>query len=392
MKIETSVKWLYALEDNLHPSVLANTITQKSDFSDLLRKLKKNIQEFRPYFLNAFGRSKLEAKAILLQLIVVSDAIHNYKVGMAATWKDNVFSDDMDMFYRQALSRLERLFELYNKLDEELLSDVPLTAFAVSNVRMELRKGLNSLKSTLSKSHLEPALRDLILIGLKQIIERQGISRANAKYASMIIGELEKLSPLNTVEVENLLYQYDFNAPSYFNYCAKCSHRLLEETPSLHAQLEILFGLEDRINGLPAKSSLRWMPVDKSVRDQLRDFFREKKQYIQQRIELRRLEIQDSRLVDEADRMQINLPVAQFGLCIRLFMEKGLLPKEDVGKTFSYYARYFRTPKTPFISAESLQKKSTDVEFATAKKMKGHLIGMVNWLNEHYNTSTHRDL
>lgn len=28
MKIETSVKWLYALEDNLHPSVLANTITQ----------------------------------------------------------------------------------------------------------------------------------------------------------------------------------------------------------------------------------------------------------------------------------------------------------------------------------------------------------------------------
>src|SRR5690606_17688153 len=118
----------------------------------------------------------------------------------------------------------------------------------------------------------------------------------------------------------------------------------------------------------------------KSVRDQLRDFFREKKQYIQQRIELRRLEIQDSRLVEEADRMQINLPVAQFGLCIRLFMEKGLLPKEDVGKTFSYYARYFRTPKTPFISAESLQKKSTDVEFAAAKKMKGHLIGMVNWL------------
>jgi len=134
MKIETSVKWLYALEDNLHPSVLANTITQKSDFADLLRKLKKNIQEFRPYLLNAVSRSKLEAKAILMQLIVVSDAIHNYKVGMAAAWKDNVFSDDMDMFYRQALSRLERLFELYNKLDEELLSDVPITAFAVSNI------------------------------------------------------------------------------------------------------------------------------------------------------------------------------------------------------------------------------------------------------------------
>lgn len=163
------------------------------------------------------------------------------------------------------------------------------------------------------------------------------------------------------------------------------------DTPSLHEQLEILIGLEDRISSLPARCTSRWMAEDESIREQIRTLLAEKKQYIQQRIELRRLEIQDSKLSEQTDRMQVNLPVAQFGLFIRLFMEKGLLPKEEVGKTFAYYARHFSTPKTPFISAESLQKKSTDVEFSTAKKMKGHLIGMVNWLNEHYNVSNHRD-
>src|SRR5690606_10988817 len=129
---------------------------------------------------------------------------------------------------------------------------------------------------------------------------------------------------------------------------------------------------------------------DKSVREQIRTLLAQKKQNIQQRIGLRRLEVQDAKLSDKTERAQVNLPVAQSGLLIRLFMEKGLLPKEEIGKTLAYYARHFSTPKTPFISAESLQKKSTEVEFSTAKKMKGHLIGMVNWLNEHYNVSNHR--
>lgn len=90
------------------------------------------------------------------------------------------------------------------------------------------------------------------------------------------------------------------------------------------------------------------MPEDVSIREQLRIFLKEKKAHIQQWIELCRTEIQDNRLTEQMDRMQVNLSVAQFGLFIRLFMEKGLIPKEDVGKTFAYYVRYLRNPKTSF--------------------------------------------
>lgn len=385
------ISWLYVLEKNLHPDVLIKAADHHLGFTRYFDDLNESTKRFRPYFLSLVGSSKSEKKAILLQLTIVSNTIHNYMVGMTGSWNEYPFSTQVHQLYRQTLTILESLLEVCERFDRHILSGLPLTAYSIPNIRMELRRRLRDLHSMVSRSDVDPVLGELVLNKLKLLIERKGMNRSDAEYASLILEELKKLQPFTTVEVENLLYQYDFNTPAFFNYCAKCCNRLMVDTPSLHEQLEILIGLEDRISSLPARCTSRWMAEDESIREQIRTLLAEKKQYIQQRIELRRLEIQDSKLSEQTDRMQVNLPVAQFGLFIRLFMEKGLLPKEEVGKTFAYYARHFSTPRTPFISAESLQKKSTDVEFSTAKKMKGHLIGMVNWLNEHYNVSNHRD-
>ncbi|TYP94438.1 hypothetical protein BC792_112102 [Sphingobacterium allocomposti] len=385
------INWLYVLEENLHPNVLNKAAKHHSGLTHYFDDLTKSTQQFKPYFLNIISRSKPEAKAVLLQLTIVSNTIHNYMVAMAGSRKEYPFSRQVNQLYLQTLVLLDMLLEFCGRLDKHTLSELPVTAYSIPSIRMQLKRRLNIVRNIIAESDIEPILGELVLRGLKRLIERQGMSRSDAKYASIILEELKKLQPFTTIEVENLLYQYDFNTPAFFNYCAKCCTRVIIDTPSLHEQLEVLIGLEDRISSLPARCTSRWMAKDKSIREQIMTLLTEKKQYIQQRIELRRLEIQDTKLNDETERAQVNLPVAQFGLLIRLFMEKGLLPKEEVGKTFAYYARHFSTPKTPFISAESLQKKSTDVEFSTAKKMKGHLIGMVNWLNEHYNVSNHRD-
>lgn len=385
------ISWLYVLEKDFHPNVLIKISEHHLGFTRYFENLKESIQRFRPYFLSLVGSSKSKKKAILLQLTIVSNTIHNYMVGMTGSWNEYPFSTQIHQLYRQTLIILESLLEVSERFDRHILSDLPLTAYSIPSIRMELRRKLRDLHTLVFRSDIDPVLGELVLNKLKLLIERKGMSRSDADYASLILKELKKLQPFTTVEVENLLYQYDFNTPAFFNYCAKCCNSLMVETPSLHEKLEILIGLEDRISILPARCTSRWMAGDESIREQIRTLLAEKKQYIQQRIELRRLEIQDCKLSEQTDRMLVNLPVAQFGLFIRLFMEKGLLPKEEVGKTFAHYARHFRTPRTPFISAESLQKKSTDVEFSTAKKMKGHLIGMVNWLNEHYNVSNHRD-
>lgn len=106
-------------------------------------------------------------------------------------------------------------------------------------------------------------------------------------------------------------------------------------------------------------------------------------------MKVRRQVIRDSERSNNAARVLINMPVAQFGLFIRMQVEKGLLVREHLGDLFTFFATHFYTPNTLYISADSLQKKSTDVEFGTAKKVKGHLIEMLNWLNTNYNLSNY---
>lgn len=107
-------------------------------------------------------------------------------------------------------------------------------------------------------------------------------------------------------------------------------------------------------------------------------------------LKLRRVILQDDMLAKSMTRLKVNMPVAQFGLFIRVQIEKGLLLKENIGELFNFFAAHFYTPQTMFISPESLRKKSTDVEFSTAQKLKAHLIAMLNWLNENYNLSNYK--
>lgn len=385
-----SINWLYMLENDLHPDALSSASGQHTDFSDYGHILKKDIQQFKPRFLHLVGRSAPRAKALLVQLTLVSNSVYSYMVNMGRSYRGTPISGQISGLYRKTLDRLETLLDFCYRFDTPTFMELPVTAYSAATARMQLRQQLRQLGDTVCQSDVDPSLRDTLLNGLKSLIERAEMSRSNILYATELMEALGKSEQLTTTGIENILYQYDFNTPGFFNYCATACDTLIADTPSLSGQLEALIGIEERINGLPPRTALRWMPDAPSIREQLKEFIRERKQYTGQRIEIRRNEIRDGNADSGTDRMQINMPVAQLGLFIRVSMEKGLLPSEAVGKTFAYYARHFSTPRTPFISAESLQKKSTDVEFTTAKKLKTQLIGMVNWLNEHYNVSNYR--
>lgn len=387
----TYIGWLYDLEEILHPNKFGPNKFNEEYPKNFSSKLSKEVKAFRPYFTSLLSQSKQHAGTVAMQIIDTSDTIYSYFLNLARFQKANPLYEQVFQTYKQTLILLESLLEACGRLDQELITTLPMTAFSTTNKRINLKMKLDRLIKRITNSNIDDGLGKLLISDLRLLISRQRMSRADAEYTSLILDQLEKLDPFSTFEVENILYQYDFNTIAFFNYFAKCCNKMIDETPSLHYQLEILIKIEDRINSLPFVGTSRWMLSDDSIHDQIKRFIKEKKLSVHQRMELKRDEIKDNQLIDGTDRMQVNLPVAQLGLFIRMFMEKNLLPKEDIGKTFAYYARHFCTPKTPFISAESLQKKSTNVEFATAKKIKGHLIGMINWLNDNYNTSNHKE-
>lgn len=384
-------KWLYNIEKVFCPRTNTNRFNNLQYQTKFLEALQENIIDFLSCFTEIIGVSTKKAKTALLQVILTSNKIHSYflKICRIKIALDN--DNGIRKNYLQMLSILESLLDDCEKLNDKLLQELPLTTFSSFIRKGEFKRKLEILNTKVIKYCVESDFVKLIFSGLRRVIETAEIKRGEMKYALIIFEKLLKLENFSSQMIEDLLIQYDFNSPKFFNYCAKHCNKLIVDSPGLHNQLERLITLEDRINSLPQICSWRLTLDDESIREQLKTFYKEKKENIKQRIDLRRTEILDSRLYEENKKMQINLPVSQIGLFIRLFMEQGIIPKEDVGKTFSYYAKHFRTPNTPFISPESLQKKSTDVEFATARKMKGHLIEMVNWLNERYNTSNYRD-
>ncbi|MCT1533007.1 hypothetical protein M3B46_18545 [Sphingobacterium daejeonense] len=385
-----SIHWLYKLEDSLHPS----NLNAYEGYDVLLRlaiDLEKEIKLFRSFFIEQLAASKKVARIYLMQLIEVSNKIYDYLTKMSALWTKGRFPNYIRNIYRQVLSLLGSLMEMCGGFDREIQLGLPITNYSLSNIRIMLNQKFEVVRKQIGNSNIDKQLRELLLSGIQSHIRKKEMKKSDLDYACLILDRLEYSESYSTSEMENLLYQYDFNTPTFFNYCIINCNRVLLDTPSLHEQMEILIGFEDRINGLPRRTTLRWMPEDISIREQLRVFLKEKKAYLHQRMELRRSEIEDHKLTEDNERMEVNVPVTQLGLLVRLFMERGILPKEDVGRTFAHYARHYRTPKTPFISAESLQKKSTNIEYSTANKVKSHLIGMVNWLNEHHNTNRDKE-
>ncbi|MBB1644547.1 hypothetical protein [Sphingobacterium sp. UME9] len=385
-----TMNWLYTLEDSLHPSKL-NAYEEHDILYRLMADLEKEIKQFRPYFIEQLGNSEKVARIYLIQIIEVSNKIYAYLTKLSTLWTTGRFPNYIRNIYQHVLSLLGSLMEMCGGFDREIQLGLPITNYSLSNIRIMLNQKFEVVRKKIENANIDKQLSELLLSGLQSHIRKKQIKKSDLDYACLILDRLEDSESYSTMEIENLLYQYDFNTPAFFNYCIINCNRVLVDTPSLHGQMEILIGFEDRINGLPPRTALRWMTEDESIREQLRVFLKEKKAYLQQRMELRRSEIEDHKLTEENERMEVNVPVTQLGVFVRLFMERGILPKENVGRTFAYYARHYRTPKTPFISAESLQKKSTNIEYSTANKVKGHLIGMVNWLNEHHNTQRDKE-
>lgn len=387
----SSHKWLYIIEEVFCPTNFSgdlNGIKRQNEFLELLQSYKI---DFLSSFTETMGSSRKKSKALIMQLILTSNKIHISFLNMSKAHLAHDNRKIMRRNYLEILNTLESLLDDCEKIDEKLLFELPMTTYSLYISKGSLKREINSLNYAFSNSSIIVEIGELIISGLSSLIIRKQVKRVDLKYANLILENLLKLDNLELEKIEDLLIQYDFNSPKLFNYFAKKCNELVLEKDSLHSQFEIIISLEDRLNGLSQMCKLRLKIEDESIRNQLKAFYQEKKDNINQRIELRRSELQDAKLWDNNDRLQINLSVPQLSLFIRILMERGILSKEDIGKTFGYYAKHFRTPQTQFISAESLQKKSTDVEFSTAKKMKGHLIGMINWLNEHYNTSNFSD-
>ena len=379
------------VEETIHPQKLANcpltdtyVLSLKEDFINEVKTLKTT-------FFKQLGFSKKPTASGMIQLVNISDIVHDYLYRLTPVWHRSILAPTIRSLYIYALNFLENTLKEIGKLAPKIHRQIPITKYGLSDLKIELKGHYSTFLHQLDGMEIDQDLKILVQKGLYQFINKREITLVNADYYNRLMTAIKEIDDLNTPVLVDLLCLKGFNLPEFYLYRINYYKKSLENTPGLHEQLILLMNEKDKLNGLTTHGDIKMLAEAPQIVEQLQGFLLGKEHYIRQMLKLRRIIIEDGELAKPMTRLKTNLSVAQLALFIRLNIEKGLLFKENIGDQFSFFATHFYTAQTMFISADSLRKKSTDVEFSTAQKIKAYLISMLNWLNENYNLSNYKD-
>jgi hypothetical protein len=330
-----------------------------------------------------------EITGLLSQLITLSNTVDKYIGKYLQVWNRHEQAQQIRVHYLFTCNLFEELLTTIKEYFPVESGKARIANFGLAEVKMQLKQKQSVLANHIKGSAIDNELNELLLNGITQLIHKKNLSQNDGKYITEFINLILNHTGLNTEALLELMIVNDFNLAEFFLYCVNRWENRIKEIPGLHEQREMLLQEKHKLYDLFLKRKKHALSKPGVLYRDLNDFLNEKYEFVTRLVKLRREAIRDMEKARAGNRFLINLPVPQFGLFIRMQIEKGLLVKENIGELFSFFATYFYTANTPYISAESLQKKSTDVEFSTAKKMKGHVIGMLNWLNTNYNLSNY---
>lgn len=384
------VSMLNWVEDNIHPKKLINSALTTADIMYLKEGFAKELKAFRKIVFNQLIFCKKETFNNMKQLVSISDVIYHYRCHLTPTWKHNKLAVQIKLIYTSMLNSIETQLEDLARLAPKIHRKIPVTQYSLPNLIMELKGQYKVFVIHLQKIAVHEDLKTVIQKGLFQLIHKKEINLLNADSCRHLMSVIMKAENLDTKSTKDLLLLNGVNLPEFYYYCISEYREMLDNIPGLHEQLLMLMTEQDKLKSLSRIIKYNMLPGVASIGEQLEGFLSEKKYHISEMLKLRRITLQDDLLAKSMTRLQINMPVSQFALFIRMQVEKGLLLKENIGELFNFFATHFYTQQTMFISAESLRKKSTEVEFSTAQKLKAHLISMLNWLNENYNLSNYK--
>jgi hypothetical protein len=335
------------------------------------------------------GKRELEIAVHINQLVRLSNVVYSFLNKSLPVWKNHSQAMLIRAQYLHTCQVLEDLIDYLSDTYPLTKRHIRITNYNLPQTKMAMRHRYSLLIKHLKRSAIDPELFEQFVFAIRQIINEVELTTSLVAYINRLIDLILNQRPFDNQRLQHFLIVNDFNAPEFFHYCIGKWRTALIEIPGLQEQQEYILREKDLLFNTHLEKGIV-MPIDGSnLYSDLDNFLSEKRLLLKGLVKIRRQALRDSNANSSWPRVLIDLPVPMFGLFIRMQIEKGWFGKEHIGELFTFFAKHFYTPHTYHMSPESLQKKSTDVEFSTAKKMKGHLISMINWLNTHYNLSNY---
>lgn len=362
--------------------------------SEEQKELLDSIAENRSILLNYLSDTmSLKAsviKARLTHVTLLSNKV--YKAFLMYGKYAHFSSFELEReYYKSILSFIQQALEYAVRFSPRLMQELYITSFKLSGLKPIYNQKLKQVVNKLSSGDADEDFILLVHQELLSLLKRKYILLAEFSCAMLLMDALLKSPEINNQMLEKILIEHEFNSSAFYDYCIGRSMEIIYIDSSLHSQVENVISFQEKLKSFSKKSTWKFDHKNKSILEDLSDFFMQIKQSIKERIDTRRSEVLDGKLVEEHDKVEINLSVAQLGFLLRLFIDREILPTDNISRTYAFFAKHFRTKSAAFISRDSLIKKSTSVEFSTARKLKWHFIEIINSINKSHNLSNYKD-
>ncbi|WP_333889021.1 hypothetical protein [Sphingobacterium siyangense] len=145
--------------------------------------------------------------------------------------------------------------------------------------------------------------------------------------------------------IEKVLVLSDLDPSEIAGYLIDRSRDSLLEKDSLYDQANELVNLKEEAAILSVQIGKYQAKEFSITAKKLESFYRSHGSIISKKIKLHKKEASDQLNFQGNRKLQVNLPVSQFGLFIRLAMQVGWFGEREVSKTFEFFSKNFSTSR-----------------------------------------------
>ncbi|WEA00719.1 hypothetical protein [Mucilaginibacter sp. SJ] len=377
------------IRHSLRPEILFNSSLTDRDFENWKNFVKEKTGQLQMFLIDRNTNSAAPPSARNMQSIfrivtILSDCVRKYK--LSELWTGRPDREQVRLFYRYTCSKLEDVLAPF--YFHPLYKGVPISLFALPDVKMQLKVGRGQLANYFAAVHDTP-LSEVLDHTFSDYLRKKSLTWADYRFLESVVKHTLELKDLDSDKLADLLIALNFRVPEFFVYYVNRWIAQIQETSDVRQQIEYILTQKQRLSYIMITGIVERSGGKISVADELSKYLDEQYVYLKRVLKLQRSTVKDQELQRSARRFPVGLSVPQLGLFIRLQIERGILQKDHKAQLFSFFADHFYTSNAMYVSADNLQKKSTDVDFSTAQKLKGELIGMINWLNLNFNLSNY---
>jgi hypothetical protein len=248
------------------------------------------------------------------------------------------------------------------------------------------REGL-LLTAKLRSRDVTGRLPDLLQASLLAMQEKEQISYHQMSYMRAMVSELIKLLSLGRSrnwerKLAVRLIVLNFNKTSFFTYCINRIAAAVDEEKTWQRQAQLFgwYSKEIKKMAVDGKSS-SYSVMRPGLVVLIGSYIATELQYLKENNEKQVKDTFKNRADNYSFRMKVNMPVGAFALHIQLFIALELFPREiKLNVINQFMADHFSTIGTDSFSANSFDKKRTELDNASYKIVDRHLIKMREYL------------